>query len=344
MDLLCAEAEKERVRRLEGEHCDDDTALPPLATATVETAEEADQADQKQQQQSMGDGEWECLDLRCAISFQPLIDPAKGSNCTHHACCNYKALRDYALASKRCPLENCRAQLRCTREVARDAKLKALLIHAPAGATAVWFRAEQLRTWQSHPASDLEEASALAALAGVPPVAGVSASAAVLAPQQQHAGTMAGTEPLGARQARGSRGAKRSQAATTSGGVTNVDGIDEGDTMPCKQRKTPAASSTAKASSSAALEASSKQGKPSSAAAAAKPLTWRNPIVLKQTGAPLPLGWAAGQRGWYGGQWGAGGQVTVEAGPAPLPQAQKHQSPPPQQQQQVTPQKKLKWR
>ena len=206
MDLLCAEAEKAATRSAELEAAAQLAGLGPAQAATSCGASANDE--QKGEAAETDDGKWECLDLRCAISFQPLIDPAKGSNCTHHACCNYKALRDYALASKRCPLENCRAQLRCTREVARDAKLKALLIHAPAGATAVWFRAEQLRTWQSHPASDLEEASALAALAGVPPVAGVSASAAVLAPQQQHAGTMAGTEPLGARQARGSRGAR----------------------------------------------------------------------------------------------------------------------------------------
>ena len=248
MDLLCAEAEKERVRRLEGEHCDDDTALPPLATATVETAEEADQADQKQQQQSMGDGEWECLDLRCAISFQPLNDPAKGSNCTHHACCNYKALRDYALASKRCPLENCRAQLRCTREVARDAKLKALLIHAPAGATAVWFRAEQLRTWQSHPASDLEEASALAALAGVPPVAGVSASTPQL-------GKTPPPPPVASHASEhGPRGAKRSLAESSS---CVAGGLD------MRQKSLRMATSAAEPKRSS--------------------LSWQNVIVLSQT-------------------------------------------------------------
>ena len=201
MDLLCAEAEKERVRRQVGEEVDVDAKLLPLAAASVACTEPVEE----EQQQSMGDdGEWECLDLRCAISFQPLSDPAKGGNCTHHACCNYKALRDYALASKRCPLENCRAQLRSMREVVRDAKLKALLVHAPPGATAVWFRAEQLRTWQAHPAGDLEEASVLAALAGVPAVAGIPVSTPQLGksppPVPSHASEHS------------TRGVKRSQA------------------------------------------------------------------------------------------------------------------------------------
>ena len=101
--------------------------------------------------------EWASLDLRCALTFEPLNDPAKGDLCKHRACCNYSALRNFALASRRCPLENCAAGISRVSNVQRDVKLRALLQHAPPDATTLWFKQEQLRAWEQDPASELEQ-------------------------------------------------------------------------------------------------------------------------------------------------------------------------------------------
>ena len=98
--------------------------------------------------------QWERLELRCVLSFQPLTDPAKGSHCLHRACCNYKELRDYAgrvttgrkHRRKQCPLATCGARLQRTRDVERDADLKALLEKVPPSTTAIWLRGKELRT------------------------------------------------------------------------------------------------------------------------------------------------------------------------------------------------------
>ena len=81
--------------------------------------------------------EWERVDLRCALSFQRLTDPAKGSACTHRACCNYNVLREYvgrsvSSGSKECPLATCGVKLQRTRDVERDTELQAQLEALPA--------------------------------------------------------------------------------------------------------------------------------------------------------------------------------------------------------------------
>lgn len=98
--------------------------------------------------------EWCTLSLRCALSFKPITDPAKGTACKHLECFNFAALREHMQTSKCCPLENCGAVLKAIR---RQPKLRALLVHAPPGATEISLRLSQLAEWEQHPASMLEE-------------------------------------------------------------------------------------------------------------------------------------------------------------------------------------------
>ena len=101
--------------------------------------------------------EWERVELRCALSFQRLTDPAKGSMCPHRACCNYQVLRDYVgrvtAKAKECPLATCTARLQRTRDVVRDDAFCANLAQAPPDATVVWIRGDEMRT--SAPAPSL---------------------------------------------------------------------------------------------------------------------------------------------------------------------------------------------
>ena len=49
------------------------------------------------------------LSITCAISRDPLKDPARSEYCTHLPCCNYDALRAYADARRVCPVSGCAA-------------------------------------------------------------------------------------------------------------------------------------------------------------------------------------------------------------------------------------------
>ena len=81
--------------------------------------------------------QWEKLELRCAISFMPLADPAKGCGCRHRANCNYTELRDYVGRMKACPVSGCDAKLYRTRDVERDVSLKRMLEDVPGRVEAV---------------------------------------------------------------------------------------------------------------------------------------------------------------------------------------------------------------
>ena len=111
--------------------------------------EEAAKAAERARQELEREGvvctdEWEKLELRCALSYQRLTDPAKGSGCAHRACCNYQVLRNYvgrlANGPKHCPLATCGVRLQRTRDVVRDAALQVLLVDVPRNAVAVWLR------------------------------------------------------------------------------------------------------------------------------------------------------------------------------------------------------------
>ena len=94
--------------------------------------------------------DWQCIELRCAISMQRLNDPAKGSACMHRACCNYGVLREYVgrnvRGSKQCPLATCTERLQRTRDVERDAQLKDWLDQVPPSTSFLWVRGDEMRT------------------------------------------------------------------------------------------------------------------------------------------------------------------------------------------------------
>ena len=50
---------------------------------------------------------WERVDLRCQISQQPLIDPARGKQCCHAANVNFDSLAEYVSRYKQCPIFGC---------------------------------------------------------------------------------------------------------------------------------------------------------------------------------------------------------------------------------------------
>ena len=75
------------------------------------------------------------LELRCMLSFQRLVVPAKGSCCTHMSRCNYSHLRDYvgrcASGPKLCPIAGCQARVQRTRDVERDDILRGMVVRCP---------------------------------------------------------------------------------------------------------------------------------------------------------------------------------------------------------------------
>ena len=110
-------------------------------------------ADARRAQQLEVDGiveDWHRFEMRCVLSHQRLVDPSKGPLCTHRACCNYQALRDYvgrcASGPKECPLAGCGARLQRTRDVERDDPMRTLLERVPTDVQAVWLRGDEMRT------------------------------------------------------------------------------------------------------------------------------------------------------------------------------------------------------
>jgi len=89
---------------------------------------------------------WEQHDLRCAVSFQRLEDPARLSECRHRACCNYDALQECGRrGAKACPVAGCDAKYGRRHALCRDTELKARLATVPPSVTSVWLRGSELR-------------------------------------------------------------------------------------------------------------------------------------------------------------------------------------------------------
>ena len=84
--------------------------------------------------------------LRCAVSMERLIDPAKGESCSHPANCNFDALATAVRRishAKECPVAGCRATIRLVRHIVRDDALRCeLSSKVPANAEAVWVDSE----------------------------------------------------------------------------------------------------------------------------------------------------------------------------------------------------------
>jgi len=96
--------------------------------------------------------EWEALELRCAISFLPLTDPAKGSSCAHVSRCNFDMLWQHVSRHHACPMAGCEAPMRRTRDVVRDDALRAKLDALPDGTQTIWRRGDEIRSTQPEPA------------------------------------------------------------------------------------------------------------------------------------------------------------------------------------------------
>ena len=87
------------------------------------------------------DLEWERLELQCALSFQRLVDPARGNLCKHSSRCNYKDLRTYVgrvQVGQRCPIAGCKAKLQRVLAIERDTWFRDALLMVPAEVDAVW--------------------------------------------------------------------------------------------------------------------------------------------------------------------------------------------------------------
>ena len=94
---------------------------------------------------------WTRLELRCALSLQRLVDPAKGSACTHMPRCNYNTLRDYVRSQTvcsslrgQCPIAGCKARLLRTSCIERADLLRRRLAELPADAMAAWVSDDQV--------------------------------------------------------------------------------------------------------------------------------------------------------------------------------------------------------
>ena len=82
----------------------------------------------------------EKLTLRCVLTFQPLVDPARGVDCSHASNANFDDLASHVMRSKQCPVFGCDCTiLRGRSSIRRDINLKALLQTVPPGREHVWL-------------------------------------------------------------------------------------------------------------------------------------------------------------------------------------------------------------
>ena len=89
------------------------------------------------------------ISTRCCLSFTPLIDPARGEDCTHMARCNHDALLDCIGSSRSCPVAGCDAKIRfrvLVRDVALRDALRTDAADAPPSQAASEFRLWNTRT------------------------------------------------------------------------------------------------------------------------------------------------------------------------------------------------------
>jgi len=70
------------------------------------------------------------VSLRCALSLQPLVDPARGEACTHDANCNYNELRAYVARKRQCPVAGCDSAIPRSRDIVRDLQFRDSLLTA----------------------------------------------------------------------------------------------------------------------------------------------------------------------------------------------------------------------
>lgn len=88
---------------------------------------------------------WETLELRCRLSHEKLMRPAKGLDCSHLACCNFEPLEQLIKTSRgsrksNCPILGCTASIRLGRHIREDEVLGEYLKKIPADAGRVQLR------------------------------------------------------------------------------------------------------------------------------------------------------------------------------------------------------------
>ena len=92
---------------------------------------------------------WERLDLRCAVTWQRLHDPAKLVGCAHAAKVNFNALRisgtNQGERANVCPVAGCNATMRI-RNIVRDVLLQKKLKRLREDVETVWLCGEKMVT------------------------------------------------------------------------------------------------------------------------------------------------------------------------------------------------------
>ena len=81
---------------------------------------------------------WTKVSLRCCLTFERLVDPARGDGCLHPPRCNYHALAT-ELRSTVCPVSGCGAKV-SRRAIVRDEAYKRLLAAVPTTRMHAWYR------------------------------------------------------------------------------------------------------------------------------------------------------------------------------------------------------------
>lgn len=112
------------------------------ATTVVDASDGVEEQEEEELEEVGVTSGWEKLELRCAVTWQRLTDPAKLSGCAHAAKTNYEALRNSGTV---CPVLGCTAQLR-QRNIVRDTALRTKLKRVRSGVTAVWISGDRLTT------------------------------------------------------------------------------------------------------------------------------------------------------------------------------------------------------
>ena len=91
---------------------------------------------------------WQEIKLRCAITDEPLVDPAYLVGCVHPPQCNFKALMEHistAPCGNRCPVPGCSIVGKHLERVAcRHEGWRAFLKGAPPTQQSVWARGDEL--------------------------------------------------------------------------------------------------------------------------------------------------------------------------------------------------------
>jgi hypothetical protein len=91
----------------------------------------------------------ERMELKCALSFARLTEPAKGAGCKHHARCNFDMLKEYSRKGPAtCPVGDGSCGSIVSANIVRDEILQSFIESKPEDMNYVWFSADGApRAW-----------------------------------------------------------------------------------------------------------------------------------------------------------------------------------------------------